>query len=97
MRRARHVRDDTTRPDRRDRRVQQGFLEWAEFFDVFRRTAPAGLRTAPERTETAARYVGQHAVERTRRPGRLGAVADEHLVVAGDCPQVLPDEFCAVL
>src|SRR6266545_5663563 len=97
VRRASDVGDHAARPDRGDRRVEQLLLQRPQFDDVIRRTTPACLRPTTERAESAAWHIHEYSVKRPRRPGRLGAVADQNLVVAGDRAQVGTDEVRAML
>ena len=73
VRGAGHVGDHAAGPDRVDGRVEQLALHGGELGHVVGGLAPPGFGTAAQRAEAGARDVGQHAVERARRPRAPGA------------------------
>ena len=77
VRRTGGVYDDPARAHELERAREQFLLQSRQLGHVVRGSAPAGLRTTPQRAESGARGVDEHPVE-TGLQARLASIGDFH-------------------
>ena len=78
MRRARHIRDDSTRPHRGERGTKKVSLQAPEGSQVGGCASPPGLRATAQCAQTRARRIDEDPVEHLLTPGRMTSIASDH-------------------